>query len=198
MEAIRTIRTNDSGVDMRTKRPSELEGVVLGILHGLGPCSAYRVRRELKASPSTHWSASAGSVYPLLGRLEKSGLVRGASDPADGRGRRLLSLTAAGRRAHRDWLLTTSSPAVAANVSDAARARAFSLEALPPRDRVRFARQTLAALEQFVDETRNYLTAQGRSGNRYRYLASLGGLYQAEARVKWMRELLAHVEEDER
>ena len=49
---------------------SELEGVCLGLVRKHEPCTAYRVRQELKAAPSSHWQASAGSVYPLLTRLE--------------------------------------------------------------------------------------------------------------------------------
>jgi hypothetical protein len=55
---------------------SELEGVVLGHLWKRGPCTTYSIRKELLQSPSSHWSASAGAIYPLLARFEERGLVR--------------------------------------------------------------------------------------------------------------------------
>ena len=58
---------------MTTRVLSELEGVCLGLVRKHEPCTAYRVRQELKAAPSSHWHASAGSVYPLLARLEDRG-----------------------------------------------------------------------------------------------------------------------------
>ncbi len=59
----------------RRRKLSELEGVSLGIVYKRQACTAYRVRSELKEAPSSHWRASAGSVYPLLNRLEANGLL---------------------------------------------------------------------------------------------------------------------------
>ena len=61
---------------------SELEGVCLGLVGKYEPCTPYRVRQELKAAPSSHWHASAGSVYPLLTRLEDKKLLVTSSDAA--------------------------------------------------------------------------------------------------------------------
>jgi PadR family transcriptional regulator len=55
----------------KTKRAlTELESCVLGVVWQRGPCTAYTVRRE-------HWSSSAGSIYPVLARLESLGLIDG-------------------------------------------------------------------------------------------------------------------------
>ena len=182
---------------------SELEGVVLGVMQGHQPCTAYRIRVVLRDSPSPFWSGSAGAIYPLWKRLETAGLVEGSVDAADGRGRRVLRLTPAGRRRHLDWMLSASSLEVAGAVSDPVRSRAFSLDALTPGDRRRFVDGSLQAVEAFLEVARRDLEERARSDDRYSYLAAVGAVYQAEARVKWMRELRDHVskgqpEEDDR
>ena len=78
---------------------SELEGVALGIIHKHQPCTAYATRMKLRASPSSHWRASAGAIYPLLARLEDEGLIEATEDAGDRRGRMLLTTTPAGRKA---------------------------------------------------------------------------------------------------
>ncbi len=174
-------------------RISELKGVVLGVVHDLQPCTAYAVRRQLKGAPSTHWSASAGSIYPLLDRLESAALVESTPDSSDGRGRRLLKLTKAGRSALRSWSLSAPEPDIAADVFDAVRARVSFLGALAPRDRERFAIESLDALEGYLARVREDLSGRKDEQGGFEYLAALGGVYEAEARIKWMRELRAHV-----
>lgn len=168
---------------------TELEGVVLGLVRSMQPCTAYAVRRRMQTSPSTHWSGSAGSIYPLLGRLEEAGLVESLSDAADGRGRRLLSLTEAGSEALRRWIAEAGAPEVAANVSDALRTRAFFLDALSPGERRSFVESALAAAEAFHAVTKEYGRSRVGEGETER-IAARGGEYAAEARVRWLRELL--------
>jgi len=175
---------------------SELEGVVLGILQGKQPCTAYGIRMALQDSPSSFWSASAGAIYPLLNRLEKAGLVDASVDAGDARGRRLLTLTAAGRARHRQWMLSAGSVEVASAVSDPVRSRAFFLGAMDAADRRTFVDDSLQALESFLESARQDLVIRTDSEDSWAYLAALGGVHQAEARVKWMREIRDHLYDD--
>jgi DNA-binding PadR family transcriptional regulator len=171
--------------------------VVLGIMQEHQPCTAYRIRVVLRESPSSFWSGSAGAIYPLLKRLEATGLIEASVDAEDRRGRRLLRLTSAGRRRHLDWMLSASSLEVAGAVSDPVRSRAFSLSALGPGDRRRFVNDSLQALEAFLDVARTDLERRQASGDPYSSLAALGAVYQAEARVKWMGELRDHLSQEQ-
>src|SRR5690242_14236558 len=83
---------------------SDLEGCVLGCLWKHGASTPYAVRRMFLDSPSSHWSGSAGAVYPLLERLERGGLVASRHAPRGARDGWTYSLTAAGRRRLRAWL----------------------------------------------------------------------------------------------
>lgn len=186
---------------------SELEGVVLGIVRSLQPCTAYAVRKRLASSPSTHWSASGGSIYPLLSRLERAGLVQAHVDEGDGRRSRLVTLTPKGERALRDWILTAGTPEVAENVSDALRSRAFFLDVLSASDRRRFAEEALAAAEAHLARARAYRDEEAPFGvgaseggdepevgeSRFGHLAAVAGVYAAEARVRWLEELVAEM-----
>ena len=166
---------------------SELEGVVLGVIRVEGPCTAYRVRRVLRESPSTVWSASTGAIYPLLRKLEAEGLLEVEVDALDKRGRRLLRLSSKGRSGHLQWMMRAGSMDVASAVSDAVRSRAFFLATLEPDERSEFVRSSLSALEAFLERTLEYL--HDRNPSDYDYWAALGGVYQAKARVEWMRAL---------
>lgn len=168
--------------------------MVLGVLRTQGPCTAYRVRRALRASPSTFWSASAGAIYPLLRKLEAAGLVHAALDGGDKRGRRLLRVTPKGRKAHLAWMKAISSADVVAAVSDPVRSRAFFLATLPPEDRRRFVQRALESLEQYLEDTRKDLHLRAEGRDSFAYWAALGGVYQAESRVKWMRALQGELE----
>ena len=87
---------------------SELEGVCLGIIRKHESCTAYRVRLELKEAPSSHWRASAGSVYPLLARIEEEGFIETTSDKQDGRGRKYMTVSTMGTvRSEGGYKMTT-------------------------------------------------------------------------------------------
>jgi len=173
---------------------SELEGVVIGMVRSRHSCTAYSVRRMLQQSPSAHWSASAGAIYPLLDRLEREGWVKSELDPDDRRGRRLLVVTPDGRKAHRRWMLAASHAEVAANISDAVRTRAFFLSVMSPHDRRQFVDESLEALEAFLKITQQDLEDRSSEVDDLSRLAALGGVRQAEARVAWMREVKSYVD----
>ena len=167
---------------------SELEGVALGIVQKRQRCTAYAVRRELKQSPSTHWRASAGAIYPLLERLEKAGLLASTKDSVDGRKRRYLEVSGDGKKALRAWILHGLDPEVVASVFDPIRSRAFFMDVLSRPQRQKFVEGSIRALERYLETTRAHL-AEGERGS-VEYMANLGAVYDAEARVRWMKKVL--------
>jgi DNA-binding PadR family transcriptional regulator len=84
---------------------TNLEYTVLGLVATGAADSGYAVRKLIQDTPLIVYSDSPGSVYPAITRLERLGLLRGAAT-RDGRKRRALDLTAAGRRALVSWLDT--------------------------------------------------------------------------------------------
>lgn len=131
---------------MKGSQLTELEGAALGIVLRAGSCTPYAVRRAFGSSPSRFWSGSAGAVYPLVRRLERRRLLAARADHGDGRARRLLSVTPAGRRAFAAWLL------------DADRAADFGFD--PLRTRLFYSDLVPAArLEPFLAATAQRMAA---------------------------------------
>src|SRR3954469_20952030 len=77
--------------------------VILGML-AARPRSGYEIKQLVDSSARFFWAASYGQIYPELKRLEKQGLITGSDRANGGRQRTTYKLTAAGRRAAREWI----------------------------------------------------------------------------------------------
>jgi len=78
--------------------------VILGMLSAR-PRSGYEIKRLVDDSTRFFWAASYGQIYPELKRLEGAGLISGTDASSQGgRRRTVFELTAAGRRAARNWV----------------------------------------------------------------------------------------------
>jgi DNA-binding PadR family transcriptional regulator len=118
------------------RAPTELEGAALGLVVRDGPCTSYAVAEIFRGSPSEVWSGSAGSIYPLMRRLERRGLVVSESGATGRRGRRVYRATPEGRREFRRWL--TDAGRAAGMGHDPLRTRLVFLDLLPRGSRAGF------------------------------------------------------------
>jgi DNA-binding PadR family transcriptional regulator len=125
---------------------TELEGATLGAVVRDGPCTSYGVKELFRASPSEFWSGSAGSIYPLMKRLEQRGLVTSESGSTGRRGHHTYRATAKGRRAFMRWL--TDAERAAAMGFDPLRTRLVFLGQIPARARDEFFDKVGAALDR--------------------------------------------------
>jgi DNA-binding PadR family transcriptional regulator len=62
------------------------------------PKYGYLIQKHVRDSTAGHAALTAGTLYPLLHRLEAQKLVRSYWDESTGRKRKWYSLTAAGRK----------------------------------------------------------------------------------------------------
>lgn len=74
-----------------------LDLMVLSVLAD-GPLYGYLIQQRLRDAASSHLDIQAGTLYPLLHRLEADKLVRTKWETTTGRRRKWYELTAAGRR----------------------------------------------------------------------------------------------------
>ena len=74
-----------------------LDLMVLSVLAG-GKKYGYLIQKEVREASASRVDLSAGTLYPLLHRLEDDGLVRSVWDKSTGRDRKWYELTAAGRK----------------------------------------------------------------------------------------------------
>ncbi len=165
---------------------TELEGTVLGIVWRRGPCSPYAVKREFELSPSASWSASAGAIYPLIGKLERLGLLEARKEAWGAREKKLVNLSPAGEAELTVWL--SSLPEWTGRVTpDPIRTRAYFLDLLrDQKEQLKF----LAAAEENSRLAARQLEKQIEAlDSRYERLATLGSLLQVKARLRWIRML---------
>ena len=74
-----------------------LDLMVLSVLAG-SKKYGYLIQKEVREASSARVDLPAGTLYPLLHRLEDDGLVRSTWDDSTGRERKWYELTAAGRK----------------------------------------------------------------------------------------------------
>jgi len=101
--------------------------VILGLLSH-APLSGYDMKAIVDRSTRFFWAGSYGQIYPELRRLEKEGLIEGEDAPNGGRTRRVYRLTAAGKKALREWLLGSTTTI---EYRDESLLRLFFADALP-------------------------------------------------------------------
>ena len=176
------------------KTMTELELCVLGSIWLRGPCSAYVLRREFAESSSSYWSSSAGSIYPVIERLKRAGLVTLAADPADRRGTRAVAATEKGRRALVAWFADLPGWTGKATL-DPIRTRLNFIAVLKSRsDQRRFVERAQENTRAEIASLRSSLGALGQDAGAER-LTTLGALYELEGRMKWLkavRNALSH------
>src|ERR1051326_1310008 len=73
-----------------------------------GPASAYDIKKTMAISVSYFWSAAHSQVYQQATRLLRDGYIKEKEAPG-GRRKRMLSLTAKGRRTVNEWLRSPAS-----------------------------------------------------------------------------------------
>jgi len=175
----------------------ELEGLVLGYVFKTGPCTAYQIRKLLRSSPSSQWRGSAGSIYPLLERLERIGLIEGKDDEDDLRARRLLGITRSGKQALKAWVKAGAKEDLVSAISDPVRTRIFFLDVLTSRERTKLLADMLLALEEFLAYSESDLSLRledGEPGHHGNYLGALGAVMTNQARVAYLRRVAKAIE----
>jgi DNA-binding PadR family transcriptional regulator len=164
---------------------TELEHCALGVIWQRGPCTAYAVRNEFAKSPSAYWSASSGSIYPVIKRLLAAGLIE-AQTLTDGRRvSRALQVTTAGLDALRLWIEEIDRAATSATY-DPIRTRMLFLDALTA------SAEREAVLDKAAEETKSRLAelkATARSDEPMEMIAMLGAVYELKARLEWLQEI---------
>jgi DNA-binding PadR family transcriptional regulator len=168
---------------------TELENAVLGVVWLRGPCSAYLIKREFDTAPSVSWSASAGSIYPLVRKLAASGLLVMTKAPWGKGTKTLVELSGTGRQALVDW--TASVPEWAGLVApDPIRTRVFFLNVLSTiDDHLRFVEDSEQVTRTAIANLESELRELPAQASVFERLANEGALFQLKARLRWLRRL---------
>ncbi|MGE3182043.1 MAG: PadR family transcriptional regulator [Phycisphaerae bacterium] len=165
---------------------SELESIALVTVHRLEPCTPYAVRCTFREAHAAWFSSSAGSIYPLLRRLERGGFLRAAPDKADKRKRKFISTTAQGRTMAREWLCAASPDQV--DTFDPLRTRGRFLALLPAAQReawVYSQRLGLKAQRKRIEEA----LRAGDDSDEFAQLAHAHALLENDGRLRWLDQV---------
>ena len=172
---------------------TELESCVLGVTWQRGPCTAYVIRREFTISSSSHWSSSAGSIYPVLARLESLELIA-AEEASWGTGtKKQYRITDAGLGTLKEWLGPPLEAWAGASTYDPIRTRMYFLGALTPAKRRRFVAEAERVTREELERYKKGPELQ--NPDRFERLAATGTVYELEGRLRWLREVARELEE---
>ncbi len=95
--------------DELSRELTTLEYVVLGLI-STEPQSGYSIITAFDEEVYRRWSASPGSIYPMLKRLERQGLIAGELEMVhETRPRKMYTLTPQGAELLDAWLLAPAS-----------------------------------------------------------------------------------------
>ena len=168
---------------------TELEAAALGEVFIQQPCTAYGVRRAFARSPTPTWSGSAGTIYPVLERLERRRLVRSRPIRQGLRRSRLLSLTARGVARLRTWVMEPLTPAITGPPMDLLRVRVGFLGAVPAASRAVFLRRAAALLTRELAAAERYRGLAVAAGRSWGVRTADGVVSTQQARLAWLRKV---------
>lgn len=178
---------------MRTMKTVTLLGyALLGLLHGK-LASGYDLRKTFTDTPMGRFSDSPGAIYPALRGLEERKLIVSRSkDRATLRGRRELSLTAAGVAELKRWLSSPVDQAdVAGRMGDLMLRFAFMDGVLGEIATLTFLYSFAQALRTHVPTLRKYLDDHSGHMSRSGRLALESGICGYESQLEWVARAIS-------
>ena len=171
-----------------TASTTELEAAVLGVVWQDGPCTPYAIRQHFRESRAPRFSGSAGTIYPLVRRLEARGLVASKHGARGKRAKRDYRITSSGTAMFRQWLRVPPGPNDSALVHDPLRTRVLFLAALP-RDEARlFVSNALDALRRELPQAMEACRTSAKDKRPFSHFAARNALLLTRARIRWLIE----------
>lgn len=165
---------------------SHHESHVLALVQKWQPTTAYFVRKALQRSLASSFSDSPGSVYPVIERLKKRGLVVAMLAGEDGRRTEHLTCSVEGEAEIAAWLSRIDPADLLPE--DPWRTRVLFAELLTPAARTDLYRQLRAAAQGQLEELQARAGAVADDGFRE---ALEGARLQTEGRIVWLDRLIA-------
>jgi DNA-binding PadR family transcriptional regulator len=167
---------------------TEVEGCALGVVWQRGPCTAYEVRMEFAISSTPRWSASAGSIYPVLKRLLARKLVVAEAEDWGPRSKTRFAITRAGLAQLHRWVGPPFAPARAGPSFDPLRTRSCFLGAMARPARAKFVNEARRATRAELEILRARAAMPYTEGD-FDAMSLRGSVLELEARLRWLDEL---------
>lgn len=145
--------------------------------------------REFSGSPSSYYRGSAGTIYPLVRRLQKRGLLKASAGMRGRRHHVTYALSRTGLTALRKWLAPPLPEGAAAITFDPLRTRTYFLAALAPDQRRAFAAHAKEELEKQLAIVEAEVERYRQADDDLSALAMEGAVHVIRARIAWMTEV---------
>lgn len=178
-----------SDADVRSL--SSLELSILCLIWLRAPCTPYAVMRMIAEARSSYYKSRAGSVYTVVRRLESFGLL--ASNPENPR---QIIVTPAGEAELKAWIAGPISDEDLMHTVDWVRSRLFAVQLLPPAERLRVIDDAIVGLERVLATARAMTHKNEEIGEPYGVLATLGFVYETQARIDWLRHIRPYITQE--
>lgn len=172
-----------------TRELSELECFVLGLVWQIGPCTPYVVRKCMLDSPSTQWSGSAGSIYPLMRRLHDYGCLSVKQEATGQRKHKTYAITPAGLKVLKRWIGPPMGDEVRTVTYDPLRSRARFLGALSRGEQLAWLEAALEVLEEVEWRVKEWEASYAIDDEILQLIDRAGDL-DVQSRRKWVREAI--------
>jgi DNA-binding PadR family transcriptional regulator len=164
---------------------TDLEAAALGCVHRHQPCTTHFVRTRFRASPSARFSDSAGSIYPMMKRLQQRGLVS-SRERTEGRRRvRYYSCSKKGRTLLGRWIGPPLDEDAALTI-DPLRTRMIYLDLVAPRARADWFAEAESILRQQLARIEE-ASRTAENPDVFFDLANENARMETRARLKWLR-----------
>ena len=134
--------------------------VILGMV-AARPRSGYEIKQLVDKSARFFWAASYGQIYPELKRLEDAGLIAGTDAPQGARQRTVFKLTAAGRKAAKEWI---ESEPQTFELRDEGLLKLFFAHSIEPKRAAEIARERAAMAREKAAQLRAIWEAVDHAG----------------------------------
>jgi DNA-binding PadR family transcriptional regulator len=169
---------------------SELEYLILAMV-AEGANSGYAMRKQMTRMRGGRWSAESGSVYRVLRRLERDGLVIEARRVGvPNRERTEYDLTPQGEALLHSWLTFPPDRSEIAFLVDPLRTRSYFLSRLKQAEQVRVVKTWMQENKQFMQDLQRDMETLEKTLGPTRLVAYNNILLLAQARHEWLRKLL--------
>ncbi len=157
--------------------------------------TAHGISELYRLSRSSHWSGSAGAIYPLMKKLHARGLLAAEDSPRGSGVRRAYSITPAGINELKRWLGPPLSEWVASVTFDPLRTRMPFLGTLTTAKQKAFLLSAEKLLEEELQETHGGRRQLQESGSFWEQMAADGCRAVTQARLRWIRKTLEKLSE---
>ncbi|GAA1267633.1 PadR family transcriptional regulator [Saccharothrix xinjiangensis] len=176
-----------------------LEFAILGLLHE-APMHGYELRKRLTELLGAFRAFSFGTLYPTLRRLQRGGLIVEEVPEEDAarwgrRARKVYKLTAEGKERFAE-LLANAGPQTWDDDSFGVHLAFFSRT--PADVRMRILEGRRRRVEERREGLRDSLSTTSERIDRYTRELHRLGLESTEREVRWLNELIAHEQAEQR